>query len=223
MRTLSCFGVALALVAAPLLRAGEPQFSGVDPIALLPPPPAANSAEQAADLAETYAVFSSRTPEERAAFEAESNFTIFTFAPAIGPWFQAGKFPQTEALFRVVDKEAKRAYDVGKDYWRRPRPYTVDPRFTHVKPEKSFSYPSGHSTRGTVEALVLAELFPDKRDAILQIGRGIGWHRVVGGVHYPSDVYAGRVLGQALAEAILRDPAFQARLAAAKAELAGAQ
>lgn len=83
-----------------------------------------------------------------------------------------------------------------------------------------YSYPSGHSTRGTVFAFVLAELFPAQREAILARGREAGWLRVQGGVHYPSDILAGRVLGLAIGHALMRSPAFQADLAAARAELA---
>jgi acid phosphatase (class A) len=60
-----------------------------------------------------------------------------------------------------------------------------------------------------VFALLLAELFPDKRDALLAISRGIGWRRVL-----------GRVLGQAIVREFLANPAFQHDLAEAKAELA---
>ena len=91
----------------------------------------------------------------------------------------------------------------------------------HEKPT-DYSYPSGHSTRGTVYAQVLAELFPEKREALVAKGRETGWLRVQGGVHYPTDIYAGRVLGQALARDFLASASFQADLAAVKAELAAA-
>ena len=114
---------------------------------------------------------------------------------------------------------------MAKDHWKRPRPFVADAaRFTEPgDPEKTPSYPSAHSTRGTLFALILAEIFPQHRAAILAKGRLIGWTRVEIGVHTPLDIYAGRVLGQAMAEAFLRDPAFQADLAAVKAEVAAAQ
>jgi acid phosphatase (class A) len=67
---------------------------------------------------------------------------------------------------------------------------------------------------------VLAEVFPARRAALLEKGRLIGWTRVEIGVHTPQDIYAGRVLGQALAQAVLRDSAFQQELAAVRAEVA---
>ncbi|MEI6106056.1 MAG: phosphatase PAP2 family protein [Opitutae bacterium] len=217
-------GLLLALggrLTAGYLPAGQP-----DTIALLAPPPAASSGEDKADLAMTYAVYSSATPEESARAKAQNKLTIFHYAPVIGTWFVAGKFPRTEALFQKVEAEAKATTDQAKAYWKRPRPYHIDPqRFAHSTEHEDpthYSYPSGHSTRGTVFTLLLAELFPEKREALLALGRETGWLRIQGGVHYPTDVYAGRVLGQELARDFLRSPEFQADLAAVRAELAAA-
>jgi len=214
-----CAALLALHVSAAYLPAGTP-----DATALLAPPPAAGSAEDKFDLEATYTVHTGATPAEIALAADENKLTIFHFAPAIGPWFAPGKFPQTEALFKEVEAEAKKVTDDVKKYWKRPRPYHLDPaRFPHSIEHEDpthYSYPSGHSTRGTVFALLLAELFPEKRGAILAKGREAGWLRVQGGVHYPTDIYAGRVLGQALARDFLRSPEFQSALAAAKAELA---
>ena len=47
-------------------------------------------------------------------------------------------------------------------------------------------------------ALVLADLFPEKRDELLVLSRNLGWHRIWIGRHYTTDIYAGRVLAQAI-------------------------
>jgi acid phosphatase (class A) len=65
----------------------------------------------------------------------------------------------------------------------------------------------------------MAELFPAKKEDILQVGREIGWDRVLIGKHYPTDVYAGRVLGQTIARELLANPEFTNDLALAKAEV----
>jgi acid phosphatase (class A) len=67
---------------------------------------------------------------------------------------------------------------------------------------------------------VLGELAPAQASSLLQAGRGIGDSRVICGVHYQSDVEAGRMLGASMVAAEHADPAFRADLAAAKAELA---
>jgi acid phosphatase (class A) len=195
-----------------------------DAITLLPAPPEPGSPEDRLDLDNTYNVHVAATLKEIALSKDEDKLSIFHFAPAIGPWFQPGKFPKTEALFQEVEVEAKAVTDTGKKHWQRARPYNADPvRFSHAiehEGKTSYSYPSGHSTRGTVFALLLAELFPEQREAILAKGREAGWLRVQGGVHYPTDIYAGRVLGQSLARTFLANPAFQQKFAEVKAELA---
>jgi acid phosphatase (class A) len=208
--------------AAAPLRAAEPYLHGFDAIALLPPPPPLGTAEDVADRESTLRVYTARTPEEIALGKSEHTVTIFAFTSAIGPFFRPGKFPQTEALFAEVEAETKKIVNAAKNTWKRPRPFVTDPaRFAEPgDPEKSPGYPSGHSTRGTLFALLLAEIFPERREAILAKGRDIGWVRVEIGVHTPLDIHAGRVLGQALARELLHSPAFQANLAAARAEVA---
>jgi acid phosphatase (class A) len=74
-----------------------------------------------------------------------------------------------------------------------------------------------------VLALVLADLFPDHHDAIIAEARNIGWHRVEIARHYPTDIYAGRVLAQAIVREMKNDPDFQKDFAAAQAEIAAAK
>jgi len=218
--TLAALSLALAVrLSAAYLPAGAP-----DTIALLAPPPTAGSGEDKSDLENTYVIHTGATPADLALAKDENKLTIFHFAPAIGPWFAPGKLPKTEALFKEVEAEAKAVTDGAKKFWKRPRPYHLDPaRFPHSIEHEDpthYSYPSGHSTRGTVFAQLLAALFPAQREAILAKGREVGWLRVQGGVHYPTDIYAGRVLGQELARDFLRSPEFQADFEAVKAELA---
>ncbi len=70
-----------------------------------------------------------------------------------------------------------------------------------------------------VLALVLADFFPDKHDAIIAKARSIGWHRVEIARHYPTDIYAGRVLAQAIVREMKNSPDFQKDFAEAKAEI----
>ena len=71
-----------------------------------------------------------------------------------------------------------------------------------------------------VLAAVLGELFPDKKSALMARADAVAQSRVVAGVHYPSDIEQGKVLGQAIMTAFLANPAFQRDLAAAKSEIA---
>jgi acid phosphatase (class A) len=220
--------VLLVVIAASALRFEEQRHpvndSHLDPIALLAPPPLPGSAEQAADLAEVTAVHNARTlTEEKMAWLEAPGVSLSPFTNVIGPFFQPDKLPKTSAFFNLVLQRCENILNIAKNHWERPRPFVVDPRLADGPPAGGFSYPSGHSTDGTVYALLLSEIFPDKRDAILAVGRDIGWHRVILAKHYPTDVMAGRVLAQAIVRELKADPHFQHDFAQVKAEIAAAQ
>jgi len=193
-----------------------------DVIALLAPPPLPDSPEQAADMEEVRAVFHAATSNDMAAAYSEKNFSAFNFTPAIGAFFQSNNLPKTALFFSRVQTDAAAVTDNAKDFYKRPRPYVTDPSLANGKLEKSFSYPSGHSTESMVLALVLADLFPDKHNAIVAEARSIGWHRVQIARHYPTDIYAGRVLAQAIVKQMEKNDDFQKDLAAAKTEISAA-
>ena len=73
---------------------------------------------------------------------------------------------------------------------------------------------------GDLDGLILAELAPDLKDALLARGEQIGDDRVIAGVHFPSDVEAGHTLAHDLFTRFMATPEFQADLAKAKAEIA---
>jgi acid phosphatase (class A) len=212
----------IAVIATPL-RGEEQRYlanSHLDPITLLAPPPLPDSPEQAADLAEVRAISRAAPRNDVASAFSEGKYNVFNFASAVGSFFQSASLPKTTAFFRHIQKETKTVTDNAKDYWKRPRPFVIDPSLASEKLEKSFSYPSGHSTESMVLALVLADLFPDQHDAIVAEARSIGWHRVEIARHYPTDIYAGRVLAQAIVREMKQNPDFQKDFAEAKAEIA---
>lgn len=90
--------------------------------------------------------------------------------------------------------------------------------------EGSFSpsYPSGHAALGAMMAILLAEMVPERREALFAHGWKYGDARVISGVHFPSDVEAGRILGSILAGALQQDLDFRDDLRAATKELRAA-
>ena len=187
---------------------------------LLPPPPGTNSAEQQADLAEVQSLHPEAKFLDPAITNAEKRVSVFTFTPVVGDFFQTNRFPKAERFFHRVLLDSVLVVDTGKDYWERPRPYVVDTNLVDGPPEKfSGSYPSGHSTLGTVFSLILCEIFPEKAEAILAKGREIGWHRVILGKHYPTDIYAGRVLGQRIVQEMQKNRQFRHDLREARNEI----
>src|SRR6185369_8470378 len=120
-------GLIVAVCVVPL-RGADAKYlpAGVpDAVALLAPPPATGSVEDRWELDATARVHAAATPEQLARGTDEVKLTIFHFAPVIGPWFQPGKFPKTEALFAAVEAETKIVTGVAKKHWQRIRPYHV--------------------------------------------------------------------------------------------------
>jgi acid phosphatase (class A) len=207
-----------ALAELTYLTPGKP-----DAAVLLAPPPLPDSPEQAADMDEVRTVYHAAGSNDIAAAYSEKKFSVFNFTEAVGSFFVETNLPKTAAFFAKVQKDAETVTDLGKDHFRRPRPFTTDPSLANGKLEKSFSYPSGHSTETMVLGLVLAEADPAQHDAILAHARLMGWHRIEIARHYPTDIYAGRVLAQAIVRDLNQSAAFQKELAEVKAEIAAAQ
>jgi len=220
-RFVPLFLAAWIICSAALLRAGFLNVSNFDAIVMIPLPPSQSSAEVRNEIDMILRLQETRTPAEVAVIQADANITVLAFTNTLGSWFSPTNLPVTFALFDAVGKDTSFFSSTAKKQFNRPRPFKVDSRVTTAVDTNSLpdpSYPSGHSTRGTVFALVLAEIMPDLRDSLLERGRAIGWERVVAGVHYPSDVAAGRFLGQNIAMQFFQNPAFRVELDRARQE-----
>jgi acid phosphatase (class A) len=68
-------------------------------------------------------------------------------------------------------------------------------------------------------ALVLAELMPERQNAILKRGYEYGQSRVICGVHWQSDVDAGRVVGAAVVAQFHNSPEFRDLFEKARTEI----
>ncbi|MEI6970774.1 MAG: phosphatase PAP2 family protein [bacterium] len=213
----------MVLFFVPVTGAGEFNYVGaaaLDVVALLPAPPAADSEETKAELDLIVRVQEARTPAQVARVTSESKVEMNSFSRAIGPWFNSSNLPITAMLLRKLEKDSKLFSESGKNAFGRKRPRFADPRVKVViEGQDEACYPSGHATRGMLIAIILARLIPGKKAAIMEKGWEIGWNRVVAGVHYPSDIVAGRVVGQAIAVAAQANPAFRDDFDKARAEI----
>ena len=84
------------------------------------------------------------------------------------------------------------------------------------------SYPSGHAMVGWSWGLILSELAPASADSLMAAGKAVGDSRVICGVHFQSDIEAGRTLASAMVARLHGEPEFQRDLATARRELARA-
>jgi len=82
----------------------------------------------------------------------------------------------------------------------RPRPYEVcQDIWLTGKPLDKFSFPSGHTLHAVVFSTVVLSYFPQLAIVVLPFTIMVGLSRVVLGLHYPSDVIAGALLGFTIA------------------------
>jgi acid phosphatase (class A) len=214
-----CLVIALvgqaAAAEATFLTLGHPDLTK-----LLASPPAPTSAEQSGDLAGILAIQKTRTKTQTDRALADDTAGTFGFADVLGPSFSAERLPKVAALFEKIRGDAVVVANAGKDTWNRPRPYTVSTAIEPVgeKPSGS-SYPSTSSVVGSLTAIMLSNMVPEKSAALYARGREFGDDRIILGVHFPTDIEAGRLAGTVIAAALWENAAFQTEFAAAKTEL----
>ncbi len=82
----------------------------------------------------------------------------------------------------------------------RPRPYQVrQDIWLTGKPLDHFSFPSGHTLHAVVFSSVALAYFPSLAWLLIPFTVLVGMSRVILGLHYPSDVLVGAVLGALIA------------------------
>lgn len=144
-------------------------------------------------------------------------YPVFVTAPAMG-WGSAWLVPGVDRgdAYRLTVAEAAAFVAAGglKQLVRRPRPYAVldDVRSRAgtldqaVLGQDSHAFPSGHATLAFAVAASWSLSHPDWYVVAPSLlwASGVSLSRVWMGVHYPSDVLAGALLGSAVAWGVHR-------------------
>lgn len=205
------------ILASPFLHAERTGWS-LPPVegflGIVVPPPAADTPAGKADLDAVIGMQARRTPAEISHAEKSVGFTVFTFAEVRGEGFTAASYPKTDAFFRKLEDTVNGPKNYIKDIFRRERPYKAFPDQVKalVTIEGNYSYPSGHSLRSWLAALVMGNLDPARRADYLACAMQVNLDRIIGGMHYLTDTVAGRALAEAVYADLMADPGFKADL-----------
>lgn len=223
--------------AAPLLNPPPTELKGyfasnpLDGKAILGPPPAPDSAHGRADRA-VYDETRSLEGSARWKTAIQDNDlwgggALKRFSCALGVEIDEHQTPTALRMLHRMELDVRTVGTPAKDAYGRVRPAIGNDKPICVPREAwmktNASYPSGHAMTAWSWALVLSELAPARADALLTVGRDSGDSRMVCGVHFISDIEAGRTLGSAMVARLHADPAFTADLARAKREVAAAK
>lgn len=93
-------------------------------------------------------------------------------------------------------------YLIIKRWVRRKRPFeNIEGIRFMIAPPDQFSFPSGHTAGAFVFAILFGHFFPIVSVPLLIWAALVGYSRIYVGVHYPTDVLAGSILGILCAKA----------------------
>ena len=200
-------------------------------INILPAPPEATSEMMAHDIMRYYWGKEQRLDEERTATARRQAVLTFDamyneFSEPFGMTISSSNTPQLCILLEKALPTADQICNNIKSHYSRRRPFDLlnEKLLTDGKEEsasslkKNGSYPSGHTNRGWVCALILAEVNPDNAEAIFSCGYAYGESRVIVGAHWQSDVEAGRLAGSIAYSRLQTSPAFREQMEKAKEE-----
>ena len=225
----STFGLGSLLCAISGAHAAEAPWAaatGLSIPALLLPPPCDDCAETRAELAELLELQRSRS--DALALHARNDYerspSRLLDAPEIGmPVEHLRECVPCNKFFDRLEQSVEAITAEAKKKFNRTRPYNLPGNnlipLKAIEPEDTSSYPSGHAAFATLAGIVLAQILPEKQVEIFRRVEDFCHSRLVAGVHFRSDVYAGQVVGSTMAALLLRDPDFRRDFEAARGDV----
>lgn len=177
-----------------------------------PPAPASGSPLDLSDFTELHRWQTLRTSEQCALAGAESEAYFDQFFGRLKPF--AGRLPGESAAFLLrVRKDVGTAVNIFKYRNARKRPFLSDPGLSPCLGRiGGLAYPSGHAAIARIYALMLTEIAPLRRAEFMNRADEAALYRVIGGVHHPTDIEAGKRLADILFIRFMQDARFRANL-----------
>ena len=174
------------------------------------PPPSTSSQQMKDETAEVRRVVDHLT-NAQLAIAQKWNDGAGTYSPP-GHWndvaleyvrdaqFSEVRAARVFALLNVAMHDAAVGCWEAKFHYFNPRPSQMDPGIkTQIGLPNFPSYTSGHSTFSAAAASILSYLFPSGAESFAAMRDEAGISRLYGGIHYPSDIDAGKTHGGRIA------------------------
>lgn len=175
---------------------------------------------------------------QQALADAEGISYLYFLSDALGPKlgqaflnaYNKGELAKAAALIKATEISTSAA----KAHFHYPRPFLQTNNQIHLVPDdvivkdgKAYSatggaFPSGHTNTGYTDALILAEMVPERFVPLIDRGARYGYSRVVLGVHYPLDVMGSRMVAERNVAHFMNDAAWRKLFEEAKTELRSA-
>ncbi|MGJ8655841.1 MAG: phosphatase PAP2 family protein [Akkermansiaceae bacterium] len=190
---------------------------------VLPEPPANSSERTRAELEYLKGLISERKAHKGAIVGevVTQNFRWGKYT--YGELIDGKKFKHTSRLILATYKDLGVVCFVFKQKFDRVRPSVLAGKVgmklgTVVEIPGHPAYPSGHATGAFTLAYILQELDPENGEVYRADALRIARNREIGGLHYPSDTEAGRLLGRQIADSLMEDESYRVMLEAARSE-----
>lgn len=165
---------------------------------LIGPYPVQGSEAHIADFDTLRNYQNTRTEQECKEASLEESANLHTlFVHNNGPLTNSEAKRLTPRFLKIYAEVGANIY-IAKKIYKRPRPYNFNREIVPcIDLEKSYAYPSGHTTMARVLAQLLGRIYPERKEAFMKRADQSATFRVLGGVHHPTDIVAGKKLGDA--------------------------
>lgn len=176
----------------------------------MPVPPPLKSASQRSDEKELFSLQSSRSEANCAQAKEEVFVSLKSFyGPPRGPLGETDVNALSDFFGKIRNDGDYFIQKMKKDFPRK-RPFAyikgINPC---VAKEVTGAYPSGHATLSKLYASILSDFFPLDREKIEKRAVEIGKHRILSGMHHPTDIESGRKLADLIYDELKKSKKYQ--------------
>ncbi len=112
------------------------------------------------------------------------------------PWLEGPAGTSASVRMIAVGAVNLVVYKIVKRWIARPRPFRTCPGIRECAPSlDEYSFPSGHTLHSVAFSLILTVYFPMCAIVVWPFALLVAVSRIVLGLHYPSDVIVGALIG----------------------------